>query len=156
MEEALLKINQALDDFYCGKLKDRNQLIKEWISFLDVLKVECQTADEEQKEHYRKELSRLANKLAEGMLILTKEAGFSEGDISSMVENPDNFKPDAWNELKDLKSQLDQRMKIILPFLLEGSPQGKEVGKKPPPLPPKKKPPGADRRRKRRSGWISS
>ena len=156
MEEALLKINQVLDDFYSGKLKDRNQLIKEWISFLDTLKEACKTADPEQKAHYRQDLSKLANKLAEGMLVLTKDASFAEEDINSMVENPDNFKPDAWSELKDLKAQLDQKMKIILPLLLEEQPAVKGGPQKAPARPPKKKPRSGERRRKRRSGWLSS
>ena len=157
MEEELLKINHVLDDFYAGKLKDRNQLIKEWISFLDVLTEACKEADDEQKEHYRKNLSSLANKLAKGMLILTEESGVSDGELVNMVENPNNFDADAWNELNELKAKLDQRMKIILPLLLEDD-------KKKPPPPTKKAPPTpkkeksrlSDRRRKRRSGWMPS
>ena len=157
MEEELLKINQVLDDFYAGKLKDRNQLIKEWISFLDVLTEACKEADAEQKAHYRKTLSKLANKLAQGMLMLSKEAGISDADLINMVENPDNFESNAWNELNELKAKLDQRMKVILPLLLEEESKEKlPPAKKAPPLLNKEKHRLSERRRKRRSGWMSS
>lgn len=153
VEEALEKVNQALDDFYAGKLKDRNQLMKEWISFLDVLTKASKTADAEQKEHYRKLLSHLANKLAQGMLILKDKAGLSESDLTKVVENPNNFAPKVWGELSELKANLDQRMQVLLPLLLEGD-EGKPPPKKKKPSPGKSS--TNERRRKRRSGWISS
>lgn len=155
MEEEFQKINQTLDDFYAGKVKDRNELIKAWLSFLDSLKEASQKATEEDKEHYRRNLGKLANRLAEGFLILTKDTPLADKDIYGIVENPDNFDPKAWNELKELKSKLDQRMKILVPILAEEKPQKRVQPKKSAPLLPKPKNRLNERRRRRRSGWLS-
>lgn len=153
MEEEFQKINQILDDFYSGKLKDRNQLIKEWLFFLDALKDASLVAGDEDKEYYRRCLGKLANKLAKGMLVMTRDAGFSERDITYAIEDPDNFNPKAWEELKELKTRLDQRMKILLPILAEEKPK-ERIRPQKAPLPKPKNRLG-ERRRKRRSGWLS-
>lgn len=129
-------------------------LLKQAFSLCDTLKGTLQTCTEEERRDLKAVLQDLRDFVASETTRLSKKIGMSEDQFAKFNENPDNFSPEQWKAMQEIRQMFSKQTKELKSAIktnplskgdvegIEGKPLKKEEKRNPMP--------------QRRSKWVKS
>lgn len=130
------------------------EILKEAVTFFEVLRKEFPIASKEQREEMIQMMTHLHTRLHEISKETAEASGMSEDELAAFADNPSNFSPEQWQVVQKTRRELYDSARKFSSSLekekREKKPSEKERVK------PKSKPIRSRTRRPRRKDWLES
>ena len=133
-----------------GKGGNIDELFQKSLEFIEHLKQQIATGDEEDRQAAFRMMHELYDCMQEQAKALAKSMGVTDEQLKANLENPANFTPEQWKKMQESNQRLTKAGEGLLEALQPKDPSAPAV----PPPPPEKKAPKVKKPKK--SNWMRS
>ena len=111
------------------KAENFAQTLQQSLEFSEKMKEKLLKGTEEEKKEVMSLLEELKEQLASQTKDILNQVGLSEEELNAYMENSENFSPEEWNTIQDVRKYVEDLAKKAAPHPLEEKEEVKKAKK---------------------------
>jgi hypothetical protein len=108
MEENYKRLLDLLSQDAISKSANLDEVVREAYQFFEGVKQVFQTGTPEEKQEMIRLMREVYTKLATQSQKITDKTGMSEEELLNFSENPNNFSPEQWRLMQEVKKKMSE------------------------------------------------